>query len=76
MRVSKQHGLDGDGVAFYDFAALGDLAEFKNAYRTCLDRLGETLDEGEQQRMLDEVRRAYGFNTAVFIDLGRAKAAA
>jgi hypothetical protein len=26
--------------------------------------------------MLDEVRAAYGFNTAVFVDLGRAKATA
>ena len=75
-RVSKQHGLESEGVAFYDFAELGDIAEFKNAYRACLDRLGETLDETEQQRMLDEVRRAYGFNTAVFVDLGKQKAAA
>ena len=75
-RVAKQHELDRDGIAFYDFSALGSLTDFKNEYRAALDALGEGLDEAEQTRMLDEVRTAYGFNTAVFVDLGRAKAAA
>ncbi|MBL3685635.1 DUF2470 domain-containing protein [Leucobacter zeae] len=75
-RVAKQHGLDGAGVAFYDFSELGSPADFKNEYRAALDRLGETLDEAERARMLDEVRAAYAFNTAVFVDLGKAKAAA
>ncbi|GAA2754630.1 hypothetical protein GCM10009870_050 [Leucobacter celer subsp. celer] len=43
-------------------------------YADPLDALGEGLDEAEKARMLDEVRAAYGFNTAVFVDLGRAKA--
>lgn len=75
-RVAKQHGLDREGVAFYDFAELGSLTDFKNEYRLALDELGTRLDEVERQRVLDEVRRAYAFNTAVFVDLGRAKAAA
>ncbi|MHA3724773.1 biliverdin-producing heme oxygenase [Leucobacter sp. HY1910] len=75
-RVSKQHGLEKAGVSFYDFTALGALDEFKNEYRGALDALGATLAADEQQRMLDEVRAAYGFNTAVFVDLGKAKAAA
>ena len=72
-RVAKQHGLDRDGIAFYDFEALGSLVDFKNEYRASLDALGAGLDEQEQSRMLDEVRAAYAFNTAVFIDLGKAR---
>ncbi|MGO3147519.1 MAG: biliverdin-producing heme oxygenase [Leucobacter sp.] len=75
-RVSKQHGLESEGVAFYDFEALGDLVEFKNAYRGGLDRLGEALGEADQQRMVAEVRRAYAFNTAVFVDLAAQKVSA
>ncbi|MFT4231339.1 MAG: biliverdin-producing heme oxygenase, partial [Leucobacter sp.] len=75
-RVAKQHGLERDGIAFYDFAELGSLVAFKNGYRAALDALGATLDADEKARMLDEVRAAYGFNTAVFVDLGRARASA
>lgn len=75
-RISKQHGLEHAGVAFYDFTTLGSLEDFKNEYRGALDALGATLSEDEQKRMLDEVRAAYGFNTAVFVDLAQAKAAA
>lgn len=75
-RVAKQHGLERDGIAFYDFSELGSLTEFKNGYRAALDALGAGLDDAEQARMLDEVRAAYGFNTAVFVDLGKQKAAA
>ena len=75
-RVSKQHDLETAGVSFYDFTTLGSLTDFKNEYRGALDALGAMLPAEEQQRMLDEVRAAYGFNTAVFVDLGKAKAAA
>ena len=74
--VAKQHDLASEGIAFYDFTALGTIAAFKNDYRAALDRLGAELDDAERTRMLDEVRAAYGFNTAVFADLGRQKAAA
>lgn len=75
-RVAKQHGFERAGVAFYDFESLGSIDDFKAAYREGLDRLGETLSEEERQRMLAEVGRAYGFNTAVFVDLAKQKAAA
>lgn len=73
-RVAKQHGLSSDGVSFYDFSELGSLDDFKNEYRSELDRLGTQLSDDERTRMLDEVRIAYRFNTQVFLDLGRAKA--
>lgn len=72
-RVGKQHDLSEAGISFYDFSVLGSLDDFKNAYRAELDRLGEQLSDEERTRMLDEVRAAYRFNTAVFIDLGKAK---
>lgn len=75
-RVSKQHGFEEAGAAFYAFPELGDLAEFKDGYRASLDTLGAGLSEEERARMLDEVRRAYAFNTAVFVDLSRARTVA
>ncbi|QIM17262.1 DUF2470 domain-containing protein [Leucobacter insecticola] len=75
-RVAKQHELSGEGVAFYDFAELGSIPAFKDDYRAALDRLGASLSTAERADMLEEVRTAYGFNTAVFVDLGKRKAAA
>ncbi|WP_461638385.1 biliverdin-producing heme oxygenase [Leucobacter sp. BZR 635] len=75
-RVARQHGFDGAGIAFYDFESLGDLKAFKETYRDGLDALGETLSEEEQQRMVEEVRAAYAFNTAIFVDLTALKQAA
>lgn len=75
-RVAKQHGLDREGVAFYDFSELGSLVDFKNEYRVALDGFGAGLTDQERDRMLEEVRAAYAFNTAVFVDLGRARDAA
>lgn len=68
-RVKKQFGFERAGIAFYDFTELGDLAEFKQDYRGVLDALGESLDEAERERMVDEVRAAYRFNSDVFIDM-------
>ncbi len=70
-RVKKQFGFERAGIAFYDFTELGDLAEFKQNYRGVLDELGETLDEAERERMVDEVRAAYRFNSEVFVDMKR-----
>jgi len=70
--VARQHGLEKQGVEFYDFSALGGIPEFKNMYRATLDVLGESLDEAEQQRVIDEVRTSYRFNADTFGDLSRA----
>lgn len=76
-RVVRQHEFEADkGVEFYNFASLGSLDDFKNRYRAALDALGAALDDDERAKMLDEVRRAYRFNTEVFIDLAHAKKAA
>lgn len=74
-RAARQHGFEKSGIEFYNFETLGDLAAFKETYRDGLDKLGETLSEDEQQRMVAEVRKAYAFNTEVFVDLAAQKAA-
>ncbi|QIK64841.1 DUF2470 domain-containing protein [Leucobacter viscericola] len=74
--VAKQHDLADAGIEFYNFTELGSIPAFKNTYRAGLDRLGVSMDDAERKRFLEEVRIAYGFNTAVFVDLSRQKATA
>ncbi|WP_174187600.1 heme oxygenase (biliverdin-producing) [Nocardia barduliensis] len=57
----------GDGVRFYVFDGVGNPAAFKREYRSLLDRL--PLDDLERRRVLDEGRRAFAMNTAVFEEL-------
>ncbi|GHB04243.1 heme oxygenase (biliverdin-producing) [Streptomyces termitum] len=58
----------GDGVRFYVFDAIGNPAAFKRSYRELLD--GVRADDLEKQRIVDECKRAFAFNTAVFRELG------
>ena len=74
-RMAAQFQLDEAGVAFYDFTDLGEIGPFREQYRAALDAFGAALDADEQERMLDEVRAAYGHNTAVFVDLEHARTA-
>ncbi|MBH0776391.1 biliverdin-producing heme oxygenase [Nocardia bovistercoris] len=57
----------GDGVRFYVFEDIANPAAFKREYRALLDEL--TVDELELRRVLDEGRRAFALNTAVFAEL-------
>lgn len=59
----------GDGVRFYVFEAIGNAAAFKREYRRLLDAL--PVDESEKQRVVEECRRAFAHNAAVFAALGR-----
>lgn len=68
MELQKIYGYGkGGGVDFYIFDELGSLPRFKNEYRARLDEL--ELDEGEQQRMIREVKLAYQLNTEVLTEL-------
>ncbi|MGG2465718.1 heme oxygenase (biliverdin-producing) [Streptomyces sp. RGM 3693] len=58
----------GDGVRFYVFEAIGNPAAFKRTYRELLD--GLPLDDLEKQRVIDECKRAFALNSAVFRELG------
>ncbi|GGT25902.1 biliverdin-producing heme oxygenase [Streptomyces purpureus] len=58
----------GDGVRFYVFEQISNPAAFKRAYRELLDRVN--ADDLEKQRIVDECKRAFDFNGAVFRELG------
>ncbi|MFF4183900.1 heme oxygenase (biliverdin-producing) [Streptomyces sp. NPDC001691] len=59
----------GDGVRFYVFEQIPNPAAFKRIYRDLLD--GVRADDLEKQRIVDECKRAFALNTAVFRELGR-----
>ncbi|WP_268986222.1 MULTISPECIES: heme oxygenase (biliverdin-producing) [unclassified Streptomyces] len=59
----------GDGVRFYVFDGIPNPAAFKRTYRELLD--GVRADDLERQRIVDECKRAFALNTAVFQALGR-----
>lgn len=58
----------GDGVRFYVFDSIANPAAFKREYRELLDAL--PVDEVERQRVVEECRRAFALNTALFAELG------
>ena len=72
--MQRRFGFETNGVGFYLFADIADPKQFKEAYREQLDATG--WDEAEANRVIDEVILAYRFNTELFEDLARAKAAA
>lgn len=58
----------GDGVRFYVFEEITNPAAFKRRYREQLDAVD--ADDLEKQRIIDECKRAFDFNGAVFRELG------
>ncbi|QLD12046.1 biliverdin-producing heme oxygenase [Microbacterium oleivorans] len=71
--MARRFGFETNGIGFYIFGDIADPAEFKDRYRAQLD--AAPWDADEQQRVIDEVLAAYRFNTDLFTDLARAKAA-
>ncbi|MEV7782374.1 biliverdin-producing heme oxygenase [Kitasatospora sp. NPDC088351] len=59
----------GDGVRFYVFEEVDNPAAFKREYRARLDAAGLALDDIERRRVVDECKRAFVLNGAVFRDL-------
>jgi heme oxygenase len=72
--MQRQFGFETNGVGFYFFDQIAKPREFKETYREELDAAG--WDAAQRERVIDEVMLAYGFNTELFADLARAKAAA
>ncbi|MFH8288162.1 heme oxygenase (biliverdin-producing) [Streptomyces sp. NPDC018059] len=61
----------GDGVRFYVFEGISNPAAFKRGYRELLDGIDAVVtDELEKKRIVDECKRAFALNTAVFRELG------
>lgn len=71
--MARRFGFETNGIGFYLFDDIADPAAFKDAYREQLD--AAPWDEAERERVIAEVLAAYQFNTDVFGDLQRAKAA-
>ncbi|BCI51629.1 putative heme oxygenase [Mycolicibacterium litorale] len=63
--LDREFGLDGAGLAFYDFPMR--VKPYKDAYRARLDGLELRADEID--RAVEEVRVAFGLNQAVFDEL-------
>ncbi|WP_406200396.1 biliverdin-producing heme oxygenase [Kitasatospora sp. NBC_01560] len=59
----------GDGVRFYVFEEVDNPAAFKRDYRAKLDAAGLALDDIERRRVVEECKRAFVLNGAIFHDL-------
>ena len=66
--LARAFGLDGAGLAFYEFAQIPKPKIYKDAYRDRLDALG--LSEADTARVVEEVRVAFDLNQALFAELG------
>lgn len=71
--MQRRFGFETNGIGFYLFGDIADPKAFKNVYREQLD--AAPWDDAEKERVIDEVLVAYRFNTELFADLARAKAA-
>lgn len=65
--LDRAFDLNGQGVAFYDFSAIEKPKVYKDDYRDRLD--GLALSEEEIERVVAEVRVAFGLNQAIFVEL-------
>lgn len=65
--LSRAFGLEGEGLAFYDFPEIPKPKLYKDDYRAKLD--GLPVDEAGSARMLAEVKAIFGLNTAIFDEL-------
>lgn len=66
--LDRTFGLEGRGLAFYDFPEIPKPKPYKDAYRARLDALG--LSAGERAEVVAEVRTAFRLNQALFAELG------
>lgn len=65
--LSRAFGLEGEGLAFYDFPEIPKPKIYKDDYRAKLD--GLPVDEDGGARMLAEVKAIFGLNSAIFAEL-------
>lgn len=63
--LGREFGLEDRGLAFYEFPVR--IKPYKDRYRDRLD--GLALDPADVDRVVDEVRIAFGLNQAVFDEL-------
>lgn len=65
--ISREFGLDGAGVAFYEFSEIPKPKLYKDDYRARLDAL--PLDEAESARVLEEVKAVFALNGGIFSEM-------
>ncbi|GAA1847531.1 biliverdin-producing heme oxygenase [Asanoa iriomotensis] len=70
--LRREYGVDAEGTSFYEFPGVAAGA-VKRRYRELLDEA--PWSAAEQDRFIDEVKRAFAHNRAVFEDLATATAA-
>jgi heme oxygenase len=68
--LTEKYGLGPAGTAFYRFEEIGDPRAYKTAYRRKLDALD--LPEAQLAVTVAEAQLAFGFNGAIFQELGAA----
>lgn len=67
--LDRTYGLDGAGIAFYDFVEIPKPKPYKDTYRAALD--GITTDTEAIARVVDEVKLVFRLNQAIFVELGQ-----
>lgn len=72
--LQRQYGFETNGVGFYLFSEIAKPKVFKDVYRAQLDAVDWSDDE--RTRVINEVSRAFRFNSELFDDLARAQQAA
>jgi heme oxygenase (biliverdin-producing, ferredoxin) len=65
--LEERYHLDGRGLAFYDFPAIGRSVPYRRSYRGRVDAL--PLTAGEQREVVDEVVLAFGLNRDLLEEL-------
>lgn len=66
--AARSLGIAGsEGLLFYDFSAIPDCESFKEEFRARLDSL--PLDERAMERLVEEARRAFALNGAIYAGL-------
>ena len=69
--ANKSMGLNGEGLAFYEFENIPHTGNFKNRYRTALDNLPITWSDGEL--IINEANYAFKLNMDVFDEIGSSR---
>jgi heme oxygenase len=70
VKLAEHYGLSTEaGLAFYDFPLITEPVPYKRAYRDNLNSV--PWDAEAIERTVEESRRAFAFNTALFEELGQ-----
>lgn len=66
--MQRHYQMSDEGLSFYTFPGIAKIPPYKADYRAALDAL--PLDEAARQALVSEARAAFGYNEAVFHELG------